>query len=205
MRKTNLLALTLLLGTGTLVRASQIVYVTVDTTSLNATTGSVDFQFNPGPLVSQAATVQIGGFSGVTYAGGQQDFGGASGGPIPAAVNIANSAQDNEDFESVTFTKSLSFSLTFDGPAVTSPNGTSTSTSLFALSLFSDAAGTKPVLTSDPNGIAATVTVNLDGTLSRNAISPNVQLTGVPEPGSLPLLAGALAMLGALRFSKRRS
>jgi hypothetical protein len=33
--------------------------VTVDTSSISGTAGSLDFEFNPGPLVTQAASLQI--------------------------------------------------------------------------------------------------------------------------------------------------
>ncbi|HMJ61584.1 MAG TPA: dockerin type I domain-containing protein, partial [Bryobacteraceae bacterium] len=56
-----------------------------------------------------------------------------------------------------------------------------------------DQTGTNPLLTSDPNGNAFIVNVNLDGTTGTSAFS-SVTLTAVPEPGAfLPL---ALALLG---------
>ena len=40
--------------------AAPITYdVTVDTSSISGTAGSLDFNFNPGPLVTQAASLQI--------------------------------------------------------------------------------------------------------------------------------------------------
>ena len=37
--------------------------VSVDTSSISGTAGSLDFNFNPGPLVSQAASLQVLGFA----------------------------------------------------------------------------------------------------------------------------------------------
>jgi len=195
--KTYILALSFFIGTANAALASQILEVSVDTSTISGTTGSIDFQFNPGGLDYQAATVQIANFAGGTYGGTQQDFGGASGGPYPSSISITNSAADNEDFETFTFGSKLFFSLLFSGPAVDSPDGVSSANSVFAFSMFSDTSGFTPVLTSDPNGIAALVTVNLDGTLAKNAVSP--EATFVPEPGTFGLVGCAFAGLAWIR------
>jgi hypothetical protein len=179
-------------------------FVTMDTSSIApGTTGSLDFQFNPGPLLFQAATVHITNFSGGSFVGAPQTIGSVAGGPLPAAVTLTNGTQLNDYFQSFTFGNSLSFELDFSGPAVTSPNGLSTSTSEFSFSTFSDQNGLNPVLTPDPNGIAATVVVNLDGSLTAGAVSPELRF--VPEPGSLWLLSGAFAALSGFKFLRRRT
>jgi hypothetical protein len=197
MQNTYILALSFLIGTANAALGSQILEVSVDTHTISGTTGSIDFQFNPGPLTHQSATVQIANFAGGAYGGSQQDFGGASGGPFPNPITLTNSGAFNDDFETFTFGSKLFFSLLFSGPAVDSPNGLSSSTSVFAFSIFSDVNGINPVLTNDPNGIAALVTVKLDGTLAKTAVSP--QVTFVPEPGAFGLVGGAFAALVWIR------
>jgi hypothetical protein len=61
----KLLSLTLLLcGISAVASAGPIAYaVTVNTSSITGTAGSLDFSFNPGPLLSQAASLQILGFA----------------------------------------------------------------------------------------------------------------------------------------------
>jgi hypothetical protein len=113
----------------------------MNTSSIFGTLGSLDFQFKPGPLITQAATVQITNFSGGTSVGAPQTIGDVTGGPLPAAFTINNTNVVNDYFQSFTYGNSLSFDLTFSGPAVTSPNGQSTSTSEFTFSTFSDQAG----------------------------------------------------------------
>jgi hypothetical protein len=199
--KLTLLSL-LVLGSGAAF-ADRIVEVTVDThTAAPGTAGYLDFQFNLGPLVTQSATVQIVNFTGATYlTGTQQLTGGASGGPLPSTITLVNSSSFDDAFEGVSLGNSLSFLLDFGGPAVNSPNGTATSTSQFLFSIFSDVNGTVPLLTSDPNGVLGTVTVNLDGTLTTDAVSSN--FAAVPEPAVFWLLGGGLGFLGALRRFRR--
>ena len=84
--------------------------------------------------------------------------------------------------------------------ALSSPDGVSTSGSLFAFSMFSDAAGTTPALTNDTtDGFAFIVNVNPDGSTTltdysdQTSVGPETSAT--PEPGSLLLVASGLAML----------
>jgi hypothetical protein len=176
--------------------------VTVDTSSISRTSGAIDFQFNPGPLVTQAATLQILSFmSNGTLANCAADIQGfcPTGdvtGTLPATVTFDNGTGFNDYFDSFTFGDSISFTVSLSGPALSSPDGVSTSGSSFAFSMFSNAAGTTPVLTTDTvNGFAYVVNVNLDGTTTATNFLPGA--SAVPEPGSGSLL-GALAALAAL-------
>ena len=174
--------------------ADVILYAVVDTHTLAGTTGYVDFQFNPGPLTTQSASLKIENFAGATYvAGSQVDTGGASGGPLPSTVTLNNSTSYNDDYESVKFGNTLTFALDFGGNAINAPNGTAVSGSSFAFSL-SDAGG-NPLLTNDPNGFDAVVNINTKGMVSYTLPSPSV--TFAPEPTSwLMMGGGAFALLG---------
>src|ERR1039458_392842 len=68
----TLLLLTLLFSFVSVASAGIISQVTVDTTTISGTAGSLEFQFNPGPLVSQAASLDIFSFTsdGTLVAGG---------------------------------------------------------------------------------------------------------------------------------------
>jgi hypothetical protein len=200
MRKSRVLIPAFFLLAANAALASQIFNVTMNTSGASGITGSLDFEFNPGPLVTQPATVHISNFAGGTLLGPPQTAGGVTGGPLPAALSITNSTQFNDYFEAFTFGNSLSFQVSFTGPAVDSPNGLATSTSEFAFSTFSDQNGTIPVLTPDPNGIAASFVVNLNGTVTAAAVSPDVQIT--PEPGTFWIFS--LTMLAAFGGIKLR-
>jgi hypothetical protein len=206
MLKSKLTILSLLLLAAGASYADRLVDVTVDThTVAPGTTGYLDFQFNLGALVTQPATVQILNFTGATYvAGTQQLTGGASGGPLPSTITLVNSSGFDDAFEGVSLGNSLNFVLDFGGPAVNSPNGTATSPSEFLFSMYSDANGTVPLLTTDPGGILGTVTVNLNGSLTTQAVSSNLTFSAVPEPSAFLLLGGGLGLLGALRRFRRR-
>jgi PEP-CTERM motif len=196
MRKNHLATLTLFFSIAGISLAGPIELVTLNTSSVNGQTGSIDFQFNPGPS-AQSATVTIVNFAGATYnssADPQQDFGGASGGPVPSTLTIINSDADNEDFEGVTFGTSISFDVVFSGLAITAPSGTGEST--FFFSTF-EADGVTPVLTGNPNGYDAEITVTPEGNLSTDAISASIQ--AVPEPATFGLLGGGLIALGTFK------
>ena len=190
--------------------AAPITYdVTVDTSSITGTAGSLDFQFNPGPLVTQSASLRILNFTSDGALAGSPALTGDVAGALPATLAFDNGTGFNDYFEGFTFGSTLSFQVSLFGPALSSPDGTSTSGSAFAFSMFSDAAGTIPALTTDTtDGFAFTVDVNLDGTTpvtNSSAQTIVVPVTpAVPEPGTLPLTASAIGFWLALRFRLRR-
>lgn len=201
----------LLSCSASLASADAITYdVTVNTSSISGTAGSLDFNFNPGPFVTQAASLQILGFtSDGTLAGNCPCGTGDVSGQLPATLTFDNGTGFNDYFDDFTFGSELSFSVSLYGPALSSPDGVSTSGSTFAFGMFSDAAGTMPVLTADTaDGFAFTVDVNLDGTTSVSDFSSQtsvVPATGaVPEPSGFLLMGTAVAWWGALLMSSTR-
>jgi len=204
MFKTTFLLLVLLFGAVGSAMADGLTYdVTVDTSSIAGTSGSLDFQFNPGALVTQTANLQIEDFTSDGTLGGSILTGDAVGG-LPGTVSLDNLTGFNDYFTGFTYGSTLSFLLNLSGPAVTSPDGISTSGSEFAFSMFSDAGGTLPVLTSDSvNGYALTSGINLDGTatITNNStqLAVTTPITAAPEPSMLLLLGSGLTSLIFLR------
>jgi hypothetical protein len=166
--------------------AAPITYdVTVNTSSISGTPGSLDFEFNPGPLVTQAASIQVLNFTSNGTLAGSPVLTGDVSGTLPATVSFDNGTAFNDYFEGLTYGSTLSAQVSLFGPALSSPNGTATSGSAFAFSMFSDAAGTIPVLTTNtPEGFAFTIDVNLDGTTTVTNFSP--ETTVVPETAPVP-------------------
>lgn len=190
--------------------AAPITYdVTVVTSSISGTSGSFDFNFNPGPLVTQAASLQILSFASNGTPAGSPTLTGDVSGALPATLTFDNGTAFNDYFEGFTFGSTLSFQVSLYGPALSSPDGTSTSGSAFAFSMFSNAAGTIPVLTTDTtDGFAFTVDVNLDGTTTVANFSAQTTVvpeTGaIPEPGTLPLMAVGIGLWLAFRIRLQR-
>ena len=200
-------------GFVSLASADSVYDVLVDTSSIQGTLGSLDFNFNPGPLITQPASLQVQTFSTNGSLAGNSVLTGDVNGILPATITFDNGTAFNDYFEGFTFGSTLSFAVDLYGPAVTSPDGISTSGSAFAFSMFSDSAGTIPVLTADAtNGFAVTIYVNLDGSTTPNDFSTETSVvpstTTVPEPNSLiPVLlaVGALCLKRRARSSKRNS
>lgn len=182
--------------------------VTVNTTSINATSGFLDFQFNPGNGTSQSATAVLSNFSG-GLAGAVNSVSGDVTGSLPGTVTMINSTAFQELFQAFTFGNSFTFLLDLSGPAIDTPNGTSTAGSTFGLGLYDD--GQNPILTSQgaTTGFAGQVQINLNGTTTPTSFlqstgAPSVvtfEQVVVPEPGAMGLVG--LGLAGLLLFKSR--
>jgi len=189
-------------------KADVVYQVTVNTGSISGTAGSLDFNFNPGPTgVVQAASADVFNFGGTGTLTGAPSLTGDVSGVLPATVTLDNGTGFNDYFVGFTYGSSLSFDVELSGPAVNSPDGVSTSGSMFAFSMFSDSAGTVPVLTTDTtDGYAITISVNLDGSTTLTNYSQETTgspLAPVPEPSSLALLGVGLLGLAVTNRRKR--
>ncbi len=205
MRKYKSFSGLLFLSFAGIASAAPIIYhVTVNASSISGTAGSLDFNFNPGPFASQAASAQVLNFaSDGSLAGSPQTIGDVSNAPLPAPVTFDNGSGFNDYFEGFTFGSTLTFDVSLYGPALSFPNGTATSGSVFAFSMFSDSGGTVPVLTNNPSGFALLIDVNLDGTTTVMPFSAETNVQAVPEPGSFVLVAWAVICWGYLHSRQR--
>lgn len=87
------------------VASADIIYdVTVNTSSISGAAGSLDFNFNPGPLVTQAASLQILDFtSNGTLAGNCPCSTGDVTGQLPASLTFDNGTGFNDYFDDFTY------------------------------------------------------------------------------------------------------
>jgi len=164
--------------------------VTINTSSISGTVGSFDLNYNPGPLVTQAASLQIVRFAGNGTLAGSPALAGDVSGALPATITFDNGTAFNDYFQRFTFGSTLSFDVTLSGPALSSPDGVSTSGTTFTFSMFSDAAGTQPVLTTNTaDGFAFLINVNLDGTTTLTNFSNFATITRCSAPTITALTA----------------
>jgi len=200
--------------------AGVIYSITVNTSSELGQAGYIDIQFNPGASTSQLATLDVTDFStdGVLnptapYNLTFDDVSGA----LPGTLVFDNGETFNEYTEGMTFGTTITALLTFDGPAIESPNGSTPS--LFFLD-FLNADESANLFTSDPTGsnsnqydvTVATISVNPDGSTTpvtypaTEGGTSDATLSQVPEPSSFVLFGAVLAGLGlrAVRRSRRR-
>ena len=190
--------------------AAQTTYrVTVNTSALSGTTGNLDFQFNPFGAAA-AATDVISGFTSTgTLAGAPTPTGGVTG-ILPGPLTFTNSTGYNDYFQAFTFGNSLTFLTTFSGNTVNKAPASDT----FAFSLY-DSTGTTPLLTNDPSGSVAEITINPNGTFSTRA-NPNSDGSAsvatialvppaVPEASTTVSLGVLLALgLGGIVLARKR-
>ena len=182
--------------------ASDIYFVTVDTSSVSGTAGAVYLQFTPG-LNADLAMVAVtdfliaptGGLTGIPITNG--DVSGSLSSP-PLVLTNTDGLNDYLNF--LTFGDSMSFQLEF---AWTAPLvGDAGSQFSFGLTA-SD--GLSPILTTDPNGFAGTISYDNTGLFTVTTFSEETTIeSAVPEPASMSLCLGAALAWFVPRMRRRR-
>jgi hypothetical protein len=191
-------------------RADTLLLFTVSTGAVTGSSGFLDFQFGPG-ADSQAAFVQIENFSSDGSLNGTAQVSGPNvTGSLPGIVKIDNSTGFNDYYQPFNYGQSFSFTLDVGGPAITAPNGTSTYGTSFGLGLLDS--NQNSILTNDQDGFAATVELNLDGTLTPQVFPSNssggAPVTTIadvaPEPGVWASAGFGLMLILARRRARRQ-
>ena len=176
--------------------------IQVNTSAIAGTSGNLDFQFNPGNATSQPAFVTIFGFaSDGTLAGSLATMGDVTG-TLPPVVTIHNTAGFNDYSDGFTFGNNLSFRVTFDGPAITSPSGTATAGSTFAFTLFNSDFSGMLLSTDSVNGVLVEGDVDIHGNvaITNFGVDSTTDISPVPEPASTGLaLVGLLGLAIAIK------
>ena len=177
-------------------------YNVLITTGLPVTLGSVELQYNPGPTITKLSTVTITQFTPLTGLGAASNAGDVTG-TLQTTLTIKNTTGFNDYFNTYTIPSQARFTITFSGPGVDTPGGTSGST--FAFWLYSDAAGTMPLITpsgANPLGLLFQIDLNTAGAISNTNFSAGgttaLITAAAPEPATLALLPlgfGALALM----------
>jgi hypothetical protein len=181
--------------------------VTADTSSIVGSSGYLDLQFEPNPVVTNPATAAVTKFATSGTLSGAATLTGDVTGQLPGALSFDNLTSFNDYFQATTFGNTLSFDVTLAGPT---PQGGAASAFNIA---FYAADGATPILTTDTtNGIAGDIILNGDGSTSADAIPATAGgasvltislVSATPEPSYTFLLAiaggGVILMRRRLR------
>ncbi len=179
--------------------------VETNTSSLAGESGYIDLQFN-GLSGAQSASVAITNFTTTgTLEPGTIAYVGDASGTLAGTVTIANGASNNSGYndynEALTFGSQTEFAITLSGPAISAPNASPSST--FALSFYASDDAT-PLLSSDPSGASANITINPNGSDTIATFNNTQVLSSVPEPSPhlILLISSILVIGGSHRPSK---
>jgi hypothetical protein len=79
--------------------------------------GALDFELNPGPLTTQAASLQILNFMSTRTLAGNPSLTGDVAGTLPSTLTFTNGTAFNDYFTGFTYGSALSFEASLGGPA----------------------------------------------------------------------------------------
>ena len=188
--------------------------ISVNTSSVSGTAGSVELQFNPVDSTSLAATATSIPQREQRHPGTIDTPIGDASGDLGSTVTIQNGQGTNDFFQNYTYGSTLSFTLAFSGTALSSPVP-STSGSTFFLTLWDsqtsvvDSGSGSPLFVGEPDSepAAGHPAPNGDGTETIENAGPGVSATPsvlVPEPSTLVVgVSGGLAMLAVGLWRRR--
>jgi len=204
------IAAAFLLGMNGTVFAAPVVYsIDVDTSAVAGTSGSIEFQLNPGGSGALPASGEISAFAGGTLVFGKFSpdyFGNASGTLSPGLATLDNGMPLNLILHNFDYDGGFSFLLTVAGPALDTPDPLLPGTR-FSIFLWDKQDGFgNPLFPIDGfTDAALTIDINPDGSITI-ANAPQVPVTAVnlvaaPEPATWFLLTASL--LGCLVVYRR--
>jgi hypothetical protein len=204
--------------------ANPLYVFSVDPSGLSGQPGYLDLQFNPGVLPGTQlayATASANDYSQLSPAPWIIQFASSvKTGDVRSEllfdhVYFANDTPYNDYFIPTVYGHALDYlSVSFDGPAITSPDSTCISGSTFAISFFDQ--NMNPVLTNNPDGFAALIQLNPDGTTTAETFpdtnggpsavtlySPSPTPSATPEPATMLLVATGLS--GIIGLARKRA
>ena len=170
--------------------------ITVDTSSINPTSGIIALDYST--QNAQSSFAAITGFSGATLGAPEPALGTVSGDLstndlIITATNPGSNYATGANFN----TNAFSFTLSLYGPAIDTPDSIGGSTT-FSIQMFTPSfAG--PLLTGD--GVVGLINIANDGTITTDGLGFSTFDAGVPEPSTFLTMAAGVA---ALVIARRR-
>ena len=195
--------------------ANTVLLITVDTSGLSGQTDYLDLQFEPDPSGSNPATATVTDFATDGILGAATPSGDVTGN-LPGALAFDNLTVFNDYFQAIKFGSKVSFTLALAGPTPLGGAPSGFNIAIYAYDAPSDSY--TPLLTVSPDGEAAQIVLNPDGsttitTFAASSDPGSVSVVNVKEQSSLPepasfWLAGlslaAALVLGRKRLAPRR-
>ncbi|NRR31590.1 PEP-CTERM sorting domain-containing protein [Oxalobacteraceae bacterium] len=192
-----------------LASAATSFHVEVDTSGFGgaADGGWLDLQFNPGYVDGVAASATLSHFSGFDGGIAALSEGDVSG-SLAGGFVIGNGSAYNDLFHAVHFGGKLSFDVSFSGMA---DPGAKYNSSLFLLSLYGADASTQLGAANPIDGSLLSFSWTPgQGAATQGSVLATIEdgavigISAVPEPSAWLMLAGGLALTGALARRRAR-
>lgn len=183
--------------------------VDISTATIKGTSGGLDFTFTGGIPDPQSATLTISGFTSDGTLGAATS--NNTTGTLPGTVSLGNLFSPPSDyFTTFSFGTTIHFTITFNGPAVTSPDHAS-GDSTFAFSLLDS--GDQPVLThlaGNPGGFAFTAVLDNAGSaaianqMTTGTVHASAPPASIPEPEPWAMALIGAGLMTVRRYCRRR-
>lgn len=180
------------------VQAAALYLVTIDSSTINPLAAVLELQY--GTLNVQSSVAAITDFNGATLGSVIPPTVSATGG-LTTNDLILTATNPNADYaQNINVNaNAITFQLSLYGPALDTPNGSPDGTT-FNILLFTDNTFATGLLTAD--GLVGQVNIDGNGVIVTNGFG-FTEFTQVPEPATLYMLAGGIAVLAIARRRRR--
>ncbi|WP_426111082.1 NF038129 family PEP-CTERM protein [Massilia sp. PWRC2] len=184
-----------LLTSSAMALAGPTYHVTLDTSAYSGSNGNIDFLL----LAANGATGASAVVSNyVGQLGASADAFGAVAGALPGPLTLTNADGTNEFYQSVIFSKMISFDVAFFGDFLNTVGADASSFTIALLNQAGDAyLGTGPGINQVEFSLTP-MSSGLAGSVMFTATDAGANVAVVPEPSALLLMVAAIGLMGLM-------